>query len=266
MKKIILVRHGKAIDNRDDMHDFKRTLIHKGEKESELMARAFKKESFKPDLIISSPADRALETAHIYARKMGYPVQHIHLEDSLYSNASVRSLLDIVRAINDEYVSVFLFGHNPSISDFAMYLLPEFSFRIPKSGVVGMEFPVASWKEIQKGTGQIYLFDYPITKHQKMQAGETLDNELREKLKSAVEQVLDGVDSSIRKKMDVEIQKKCRKLSKQFVLQADHLITQTISAMKLHSSEDDEETPTIPKQKKKKKSQAKSQDAVESTE
>jgi phosphohistidine phosphatase len=252
MKKIILVRHGRAAKRQDEHLDFKRSLVKKGEKETEMMARALKKESFKPDLIISSPADRALETAHIYARKLGYPLKRIRLEDVLYQSSVKQSILQMIQAITDEYESIMLFGHNPSLSDLVRELVPDFRYTIPKSGVAGIEFTAGNWKGVNKAKGRLVLFDYPVTKKQKAQVGKKIQQELSKKLSRAIATVIQKTDPSVRTKMEPVIQQASHQLSGQFIKLADHLIIQTLSNMKLKSGEPDEDTARpVPAQRKK---------------
>ena len=126
MKTIYLIRHAKAAKKKEKSSDFKRTLVKQGQEEAKLMARKLKRERIIPELIISSPASRSLETAHIYAKKLGYPVKKIMLNETLYEDMSEEALLFIVRNQDDKYGSLMMFGHDPSFSNFTNYLLKDF--------------------------------------------------------------------------------------------------------------------------------------------
>ena len=73
MKTIYLVRHGKAVSRELDIPDYERSLVDKGEKNSVKMAQLLKDKDLSADLFISSPANRALETAKIFTRVFNYP-------------------------------------------------------------------------------------------------------------------------------------------------------------------------------------------------
>ena len=67
MKKLILVRHGKAEDGSPDISDFERSLTSKGKLLSRLVAHKLKAREKSPGILVTSPAFRALETALIFA-------------------------------------------------------------------------------------------------------------------------------------------------------------------------------------------------------
>lgn len=161
MKIIYLVRHGKAVARGGDLPDFKRSLIKKGEKESEKIALNLKKKGIKPDLFISSPANRALETAKIFANIFNYPIKNILLNKTFYDEIDVDIFLTAVKNLNNQYHSVMIFGHEPTISEFATMLVPSFSSGMAKSGVVGINFKTNSWKQLKAGSGSLYLIKYP---------------------------------------------------------------------------------------------------------
>jgi phosphohistidine phosphatase len=70
------------------------------------------KRDAKPDLIVSSPALRALATAEIVAKKLDYRRRDIVVEDRLYATTP-DELLAVVRELDNEIRRVMLFGHNP---------------------------------------------------------------------------------------------------------------------------------------------------------
>ena len=70
MKKLIIMRHGKA--SKKAIPDMKRPLIDNGIKRNHQRAVDLKNIKLIPDLIISSPAIRAFQTAEIMAEKLNY--------------------------------------------------------------------------------------------------------------------------------------------------------------------------------------------------
>ena len=71
------------------------------------------------------------------------------------------SFLGIVHMVEDEHDSVMLFGHSPSMDNFAQFLIRDFEKDIPTSGVIGVECNVDSWSEISEGQGKLKLFEIP---------------------------------------------------------------------------------------------------------
>ncbi|WP_286743522.1 SixA phosphatase family protein, partial [Roseivirga sp. UBA1976] len=63
MKRLLIVRHAKSSWDFPELSDFERPLNHRGEKDVPDMATRIKKLGLKPELMISSPANRAITTA-----------------------------------------------------------------------------------------------------------------------------------------------------------------------------------------------------------
>lgn len=214
MKTIYLVRHGKAVKRDINQQDFQRTLVKKGKEESLDMAKKIKKVGIYPDLLISSSADRALETAHIFAQRIGYPKKKIMVKDSLYNVLKEEALLDAIHNVDNSCSSVMLFGHEPAFSLFAAYLLKDFSEGIPKSGIVCIEFRRKTWKGVTKGNGHLKHFDYP---KQIPKAYKNTENELSAGISDSVEKYLQKVDRQSTEKIKKSIEKYSRALAQEFV-------------------------------------------------
>jgi len=214
MKKLILIRHAKAVSREVKLPDFQRTLVKKGMKDSENMAERLKMRELVPDLMISSPANRSLETAHVFARVLDYPVQKIVVNDILYSEMSPEALVQIIQKIDDKHESVMLFGHDPSFSDLASHLIKDFEEAIPKTGAVSIGFGKKSWKNIRKSDGQLNFFDFPkrISKaYKKMQL------DLEGGLVRSIENRLKRVNKDSAPKLDKMVRKSSRRIAREFV-------------------------------------------------
>jgi phosphohistidine phosphatase len=161
MKTITLVRHGKAIAREPGGDDFKRSLLERGEAESRKMALRLKARAAKPDLLLSSPARRALETANIFARTFRYPLGKIQLDEGFYHHPNGSAFLPAFQALPDKAGHVLLFGHEPTLSEFACLLLPRFEEGLPKSGLISIHFPAGVWQQLEPGTGQLQMLEFP---------------------------------------------------------------------------------------------------------
>jgi phosphohistidine phosphatase len=161
MKILYLVRHAKSSWNDPEMDDFDRPLNGRGEKNAPEMAKRLKRKRVKPDLMISSPANRALTTAKLMAKELGYSEKDIEEIPSLY-HASENSILRIVQTIDDHSDSVMIFGHNPGMTYFANMLCKNYRIEnIPTAGVFSVRFNVISWKEASAENCELIFFDYP---------------------------------------------------------------------------------------------------------
>ena len=116
----------------------------------------------KPNLIVSSPAVRALETARIIARKLGYPRKDIAVEDRLYG-AGVAELLEVIRNTDESVTTLMLFGHNPGLTELANHLGPRPIPNLPTCGVLHLRFETETWSVVGYARGDELLFDFPKT-------------------------------------------------------------------------------------------------------
>jgi len=155
MKRLVLVRHAKAEPwGYDD--DFSRALTERGESDARKVSRALKYSGIIPDLMISSSALRALQTAILFAGEMGYPEKSIIKNSVLYQGLTSGELLGIIRKLKDEYGTLFLFGHNPAQSFMARGFCRDFSGEMPTCSSVVIDFQVENWEEITLHSGTLF--------------------------------------------------------------------------------------------------------------
>lgn len=166
MKKIILVRHGKAEDDSPEISDFERSLTLRGKMISRLMAQKFKAKEKSRLTLVSSPAFRALETALIFAEELGISAERVIMNSYIYHGISPESLPKILSTAAEEAETIVLFGHNPSFSDIADSLSKEGCEDMPKSGIVCFSFNVSTWSEIGRNKGKMEYFLKPEKKHE----------------------------------------------------------------------------------------------------
>jgi phosphohistidine phosphatase len=124
MKTLFLIRHAKSSWDDTALPDKDRPLSDRGRRDAPKMGKRLAKRDVKPDLILSSPARRALKTAKIIAKKLDYKRKNIVVEDRLYSGA-VHDLLNVVQKLGDKLERVMLFGHNPELTELAHRLSSE---------------------------------------------------------------------------------------------------------------------------------------------
>lgn len=160
MKRLYLVRHAKSSWKNLDLPDIDRPLNKRGKRDAPFMGERLTKYNAKPDIIISSPAKRALTTAKIIAKKIGYLKEKIEIKDSLYG-AAIPTILNIIHYLDDSIHEAILFGHNPEFTALANYLTKYNVENIPTCGIFCVDFEVESWKDIAEGNGIFIFFDFP---------------------------------------------------------------------------------------------------------
>jgi phosphohistidine phosphatase len=160
MKRLYLVRHAQASPKDLQMSDAQRSLDARGEKQAAWLGDCLNQRGAKPDLILSSPAKRALRTASVIAEELKIPRDVITVRDSLYL-ANMTDLSEIIRDLDDEFKDVMLFAHNPGITRFAQDLLGEWVERMPPCSIYCLDFTVRSWKVVTGGNAKLVFYDYP---------------------------------------------------------------------------------------------------------
>ena len=153
MKTLYIVRHGKAVSRSLPIPDTERTLSKRGQRDAHLMAEYTHAHGPAPDLLISSPAPRAFETARAFARLYQYPVARIRTYPCLYHDTPTHALLQLVQGLEDAVQTAMVFCHQPLCSDSAHDLAPTFRQAMPAGAVVCIQFHVSSWADVMPGRG-----------------------------------------------------------------------------------------------------------------
>lgn len=153
MKTLLLARHGKAEKADFGIYDFKRKLVERGKADVQKVSEELQKH-FTPQHIISSPAERAYQTAKIFAKTFSIDKKTIELNDSIYE-ASMGSLLKVINELNPTYDIVLLTGHNPAFEFAIEYLCQTNIGHLPTSGTAAIEFPFEHWSMVSAGTGSL---------------------------------------------------------------------------------------------------------------
>jgi phosphohistidine phosphatase len=162
MKKIILVRHAKSSWDNPWLNDHDRPLAPRGLDDAPKMATRLKKKGVVPDLLLSSTARRAAETAKITADILGVAAEDIIWEKGLF-HASPHQILKFIRMQKDSVNTLLVFGHNPGFNDLITYLGGDLE-NLPTSGQFGFKLKTEHWAELNPETAEVWFFDYPKKK------------------------------------------------------------------------------------------------------
>src|ERR1700756_2242871 len=159
MKTLFLIRHAKSSWDDTALPDKDRPLSNRGRRDAPKMGNRLAKRDVKPDLILSSPARRALTTAEVIAKKLDYKLKDIVVDDRLYAGGA-DDLLNVIRELGDESERVMLFGHNPELTELAHRLSSEIT-HMPTCAVAEFKFNANSWSSIGKAKLAKVALDYP---------------------------------------------------------------------------------------------------------
>jgi phosphohistidine phosphatase len=160
MKTIYLVRHAKSSWKYPNLDDFERPLNKRGRKNAPFMGKILKKLEVTPNLVISSPANRAAMTARIISSTINYPLENIVYSEAIYE-FSEDALIRVINKIDDNVNSSMIVGHNPAINGLANYIGDQPISNIPTCGICCVDLDISSWSNIGKNCGKIRFFEYP---------------------------------------------------------------------------------------------------------
>ena len=146
MKTLFLVRHAKSSKDDPTLADRDRPLADRGLKEAPKMGKRLDKRDVKPDLLLSSPALRALTTAQLIADEIGCERKDIVVDDRLYAS-SADALLAVIRELDKKFDRVMLFGHNPEFADLAHRLSSDI-VDMPTCAVAEFRFDTTKWSDV----------------------------------------------------------------------------------------------------------------------
>lgn len=158
MKVLWLVRHAKSSWSQPDLDDLDRPLNKRGRSAAPELGRRMAAAGTKIDLIISSPAKRALATARLVAEQIGYPESDIVTDERVYL-ASASELQDIVADAPDTVSRLMLVGHNPGFTSFFNHLGDAHIDNLPTSAGGCFRFESNDWSHLEDG--ELLAYEHP---------------------------------------------------------------------------------------------------------
>ena len=142
--ELLILRHGKS--DWDTPHsDFDRPLKDRGKRDAQRIGVWLAQHNLQPDIIVSSPAERAIVTAQKCCKAMGMSVQIIHADQRIYE-ADTGTLLKVLADCPKKAKRIMLVGHNPGLEVLLLWLSRE-NLAIPVDGKL---LPTAALARLKK--------------------------------------------------------------------------------------------------------------------
>jgi phosphohistidine phosphatase len=158
MKTLYIVRHEKSSWEYTGIEDIDRPLKKRGIKDAHLMSAFLSKKIDKPDVFVTSSANRALHTAVIFCGNFNFPHANLQIKKQLYS-FSDGYLVKTVHALDDGFNSAIIFSHDHGINTFVNEFGSKPLAHVPTCGIIAIEFQEKHWKNIKKG--KTILVEFP---------------------------------------------------------------------------------------------------------
>ncbi|MFV0247673.1 MAG: SixA phosphatase family protein [Tenacibaculum sp.] len=150
MKTLYIVRHAKSSWEYTGVKDIDRPLKERGINDAHLLSKILTEEIKKPDVFLSSSANRALHTAVIFCDNFDYPLSNLQIKSQLY-NFSDGYLVKTVKALDDGFNSAIIFSHDHGINTFVNRFGNKTIAHVPTCGIIGIKFDERHWKNIKSG-------------------------------------------------------------------------------------------------------------------
>ncbi|MGK5093153.1 histidine phosphatase family protein [Deltaproteobacteria bacterium TL4] len=159
MKWLYLLRHAKSSWKDEKLSDHDRPLAKRGQRDAPRVARVLHNLEHPPELILSSTAVRAVQTAMFLCETCFQKTPFIKVE-RLYE-ASPGTLLRVIQEQSDQYRALVMVAHNPGLEDLVMHLTPNEEYvQFPTAALAGFKFEVNSWKGVDLGKGTLETLVY----------------------------------------------------------------------------------------------------------
>jgi phosphohistidine phosphatase len=152
MKRLLLLRHAKSSWGDPALADFERPLNERGLRAAPLVGRFMREQKLRPDLVLSSPAERARETARLVAEAAGLAAP-LRFDERIYEATAAR-LLEVVSQAEEGAQELLLVGHNPGLEDLLALLTGE-ARRMPTAALARILLNVEKWSKVREGSGRL---------------------------------------------------------------------------------------------------------------
>lgn len=158
-RELLILRHAKSDWDTGASSDFERPLAKRGKKDAPRVGEWLYREGLVPDLVVSSPAERARQTALKVCKSMDYRKKKVVWDEGIYAGG-LSDLLSVLSRCPVGANTVLLVGHNPGLEDLLSYLAgdeveePEDGKILPTATLARLEMP-NDWAKLEAGCARL---------------------------------------------------------------------------------------------------------------
>jgi len=163
-RELLILRHGKS-DWAAGTGDFARPLKNRGKRAAQRVGVWLWQQDLRPDVVISSPAMRAITTAEKCVKAMGMNARSI-IQDSRIYEAWLDELLTVLADAPEDASRVMIVGHNPGLEDLLSFLsidglpMPDDGKLLPTAALAHLDMP-EDWRDLEQGCAKIRNYIRP---------------------------------------------------------------------------------------------------------
>ena len=158
-RELLIVRHAKSAWDTGARTDFERPLSKRGLRDAPRVGKHLAQQGLIPNYVVSSPAERARQTAILVCEPMGISEDQIHWDPRIY-HAATGTLMSVLSETPSSASRVMITGHNPGFENLVQVLsrdpvpMPDDYKLMPTAAVAHLEIPVP-WRELDGGVAQL---------------------------------------------------------------------------------------------------------------
>ncbi len=153
-KHLFVMRHAKSSWNHAGLSDHDRPLNNRGLRDCPKMANFMNRQTWAPDLILSSSAIRAKKTAELFQAGLEHDAKWKILDD--FYLAPPQIYLEHLARLSCDVHNVILIGHNPGLETLVQQLTGEYH-RMPTASIAGFSLPDQPWQELSFNASSMSL-------------------------------------------------------------------------------------------------------------
>ena len=150
MRLLSILRHAKSSWSDSSLDDHDRPLNKRGSRDAPRMGELIREQGLVPDVILSSTALRARDTALAVAAAAGFPAE-VHFTRRLYG-AGPDEYLEALRALPDDSEHALVVGHNPGLEDLVALMVGG-PHTMPTAALAVVELPIDRWRDLDPPPG-----------------------------------------------------------------------------------------------------------------
>ena len=149
MKELVILRHAKS-NSEYLVDDIDRPLSIAGI--DRIVKISKKRRTFfkNTDIVLSSPANRALHTAQLMMRELDYDYNKLIVDRKLYTFFT-DDLIDYVHGLNNTWNKVILVGHNPAFTELVNHFSKKKIIHLRTAGLAKITFESNDWESLLQG-------------------------------------------------------------------------------------------------------------------
>jgi len=149
MKTLLLMRHAKSSWKDSNLADHERPINKRGQKDAPRMGSILADRELVPQMLLSSTAVRARQTAEAVLDSSGFQGEVTYL-DRLYL-AEAEEYIAVLRELPDDIERVMVIGHNPGLETL-LQLLSGLIESLPTAVIAHLALPIQHWSELTSET------------------------------------------------------------------------------------------------------------------